>query len=424
MKRPFYPYYRDIQNANRQVLPTVETQREWVRRRMADHPFAEVVEMGVEEEYSYEGPNTSSTDRMKRPVLSKIIDATKDFFHPANGVILIPEMPTHYRYKWIFDEFAEHKDSRENVERHARNWVPIHPYIRQGKERKAFIDNNPQPSGSIHLLGEMSFEELWQTIQAECTYFLGVVKKVNSHLLFRGVGEHDNGPAYIGYPENSRTPKTVKIEIHNYVDGWMQKKGFAARRGNSITCTSHPEYARTFSKIVKKKWAKIYAIFPRDGFKFSWARNAMDIITLCEGSKFQVFDQDVPRPSDWLGNWDQSLEEKLWYADYVSVDLAGALRSENEIMISGSSYYALDWSVYRQAILKKLGFKLQNRPFARLVAERDQRQEKGVIDKWIADSETYELELKKGHAERRKQERDRIAAILADAKKGWNSPKE
>ena len=409
--RPFFPYYRDIRSSKGDVYPSVAEQRAWVKRRMKDHPYADVVELGVECENGYEGPDTPESERMKRPVLKKILSAVNsDPFHKETAVILLPDMPTRYQYKWI----------EESIEFNGAQMLRIHPFIRESRPRKPWGDNDQIPPGTIRPLPETEFRLLWKVIQTECSYFLSVVKKVNAKLLFRGVGDHDFGHAYIGFPEIDMDFTAGRINglktayypewLYYHTLKWMKKWELDARIDNSISCTSHPEHARDYSNIKRGKWGKIYAIFPRNGFKFSWSRNDRELtgtiwndnfvpldvddwedfdentrfITINEEFPFsyqwndelerhvyvtkmpdghhKIIDDEVTgqEPPDDLSWFKKELDEKLWSADYLKVDLAGALRSEHEVMIAGAAYYALDWTTYRSFILNELGFKLQN----------------------------------------------------------------
>lgn len=416
--RPFYPYYRDIRSTKGPVGPSVEEQRTWVKQRMENHPLAEVIELGVEFENGYQGLKTPPSKQMKRPVLDRILKATqKNYFNRQEAIILLPDMPTCYRYKWIDDAI----DFNGSVK------MPIHPIVLNDDVRHPKSKLHP---GTIKLLPNMKFKTLWQKIQTECSDFLAVVKKVNQNLLFRGIGDDDNGPAYLAFPEINRPfgvrringVKTITYAEcdHSFVLDWMHENDVHARLDNSVSCTSDPEQARTYSGVLSSgKWRKIYAIFPRNGFKFSWARNSHDLSSLIhwdfytpfnhmeweeagpeeddlrgsidmDGLELDLFldgqttdsvdymiaDQGEPDPNeppprlDWYD--EQDLREQLWFADYVNGDLAGALRSEHEIRISDAPYYALDWTTYRTSILNELGFKLQNR--------RHYLSEKRVVD--------------------------------------------
>ena len=124
--RPLYPYYRDIRSSKGPVGPSVEEQRTWVKHRMENHPFAEVIELGVEFENGYQGLKTPPSKQMKRPVLDRILKATqKNYFNRQEAVILLPDMPTYYQYKWI-DDAIEFNGSVK---------MPIHPFVSDGEVR-------------------------------------------------------------------------------------------------------------------------------------------------------------------------------------------------------------------------------------------------------------------------------------------------
>lgn len=409
--RPFFPYYRDIRSAKGPVLPQVETQRAWVSQRISRHPFAKVIDLGVEIERGYQGPNTPVSERMDRPVLSKILEAIQsDEFRLESPVILVPDMPTHYQYKWIFEGFA-------------CTCVPIHHHLRVAKDRKRWTDGQETPPGAVELLYEMAFDDVWERINNECSYFLNVVKKINGRLLFKCIGCGEEGDK----DENAKKCKKNDKDKENEKGKFLCQLGSSNPTPNinvfdnyMIICSSHPEHARSYSNsgVNMWNWKKIYAVFPRNGFKMLWSRNRHELKLSYNFTNYCEFENDVPRPSNWKGEWDPVYEDNFWYADYVTADLVGALLSENEIEISDAAYYALDWSTYRTRILNKLGFKLQNRPYVlRQAAKNDRQPTMGVIEQLAAEHAKKVADAAEHQAERRRKMQEEIAALLAGLRK-------
>ncbi|CDL00256.1 protein of unknown function [Magnetospirillum gryphiswaldense MSR-1 v2] len=354
-QRLLIPYYREIRSARGCVSPSVDVQREWVRQRAAAHPFAAVSDVGREIETRYEGPGTPEANRQPRPKLREVLKAAAD---NGNSIILLPSMPKHYRYQWIADE----------IEQQRVPWLEIHPQKRAGRPASRKDHGKDVRLGEAIPIHGGEFNAVWKEIKRNCGWFIRSVERLNSKLLFRGTGERDHGPAFVGRPKVERRPKSSGLVNHRYAIDWMKEHGFAAHRGNSVICTSNPEHARAYSDIKQGKWRKIYAIFPFDGFDFTWSRNEREFAYVVseEDGTLPFYDGDVDPPKGLKNRgWNPFLEDRLWSADYVSNDIDGALRAEHEIMISGVPYYGLDWSTYRTAVLKKLGFKLQNEPYTK-----------------------------------------------------------
>lgn len=406
--RPFFPYYRDIRSSRGKVLPLVETQRAWVKHRMAKHPFAKVIDLGVEVERGYEGPNTPVEDRMGRPVLKRILEAIQsDEFCQDDPVILVPDMPTHYQYRWLFEEVE-------------CPLVPIHPHIRTTKQKKRWVDDPPIPAGGVVPLTGMGFSEIWDRISVECSYFLGVVKKLNSRLMFECAHKMEEVGAYVGKPKvkgKSEDFDEIPSAYSAYSDRWCEKNGILARRGNGIVCSSHPEHARSYGRRCygKFKVERIYTIFPKNGFNFSWTRNVRELLFSGAEGTFPTYSEEMSAPPGSQPGWDQGEEEYLWSADFCTEDLAGALLSGNEIVISGSAYYALDWTTYRQDIKHKLGFSLQNPPYLVLVDGElmSRRHIKGAYEEMQDEAEKAAAKAKSEGEERRRKMREENDALLA-----------
>ena len=82
--------------------------------------------------------------------------------------------------------------------------------------------------------------------------------------------QHNNAPYFIGNPRIDRWPKDTKQTIQIKVDEMLQKMGFTALRRNSIFATS--------DMLATISFGKMYAIFPLNGFTYTWSSRRDDWI--------------------------------------------------------------------------------------------------------------------------------------------------
>lgn len=93
--------------------------------------------------------------------------------------------------------------------------------------------------------------------------------------LYRGMSA--NSIAFVGRSRDNRTPADSTKFFQDAFDTLLTDWGFAARRSNSIFCSTSPGHASSFGEI--------YYIFPKDGFKFLYT-SVNDIVL-----SFDFFDK-------------------------------------------------------------------------------------------------------------------------------------
>ena len=87
--------------------------------------------------------------------------------------------------------------------------------------------------------------------------------------LFRGMESGYMYPTVVDVRQD-RKPRDMSVEIHNGIDTELKKRGFVARRGNSIFCTG------SFNSSLM--YGKPYLVFPVGEFSYTWSRVVKDLI--------------------------------------------------------------------------------------------------------------------------------------------------
>lgn len=219
-------------------------------------------------------------------------------------------------------------------------------------------------------IAQPKLDDLWKAIEHECGAYLAAVRN-NGRLLFRGMTAR-SADAYFALPRDDRKPRDTPSEFHVAATKLMAAKGFRANRNNSIFATGDAEFAEQFAeeKILSADLdtptpparGRIYAIFPCDGFAFSWSRNFRDfggVLHARDYSRATVMQDVVPHLA--------------WRADFASWDFDGALMSGHEVLLSGP-YYAILWRDF-SGVTNELGLprgfhtQVQDRIGRRIVAK-------------------------------------------------------
>ncbi len=87
--------------------------------------------------------------------------------------------------------------------------------------------------------------------------------------LFRGMESGYMYPTVVDVRQD-RKPRDMSVEIQNGIDAELKKRGFVARRGNSIFCTGNFNFALQYGKP--------YLVFPIGEFSYTWSRSVQDLI--------------------------------------------------------------------------------------------------------------------------------------------------
>lgn len=105
-------------------------------------------------------------------------------------------------------------------------------------------------------------------IEANCGEYLKAVRETGK-VLYRGQHE-SKSPIFVGYPREDRRPKDSDGEAQKLYDKYLTIMGFKALRSNSIFTSSSEKQAGDYGEI--------YAIFPKDGFSFTWSTKESDLV--------------------------------------------------------------------------------------------------------------------------------------------------
>lgn len=243
------------------------------------------------------------------------------------------------------------------------------------------------------------FYNLMQGIAKNCTQIIQAYTELNPDfkankavVFYRGIKSNED--ALYGKPFDERRVMTSSSKLSDLFNSSMAAAGFEARRDNTSFVSSDKNQASGYGKL--------YVMFPKDGFKFSWSRNTKDLILdRSSYSKMVDYEKLIPLKdailknreklnsyeydfafSDLLGDWnlDRTLEaakraigngllpkdlEPLTDIENIVTpeslvkgfeldqeDLLGAIKSEKEVYVRGA-YYAVQES-YMKEIMKFL----------------------------------------------------------------------
>jgi len=161
-------------------------------------------------------------------------------------------------------------------------------------------------------------------IQNNCTDILSTYKQTNK-LLYRGTKEFN----FLRSPEfflkksyDKRIPKDTIKKYQDQLDRKLKEAGFEALRSNSIFTTGQESTADSYGDK--------YAIFPIDGFSYTWAEGVEDLTT-----KYGLTDEHEH------GDFKHDLEfskAKDFIKDYHfrNDDLKQAIKNKVEVYIHGT----------------------------------------------------------------------------------------
>jgi len=167
-------------------------------------------------------------------------------------------------------------------------------------------------------------------VQKNCSIALDEMLATGKYLL-RGTRE-DNQTVFIGQSrtDSSRLPADTPLITQSQVDDSLYQAGFKALRSNSIFCSSTIRTAREYGSP--------YAIFPVNGFEYTWSSKIFDLTGALDGCELPA---EMALISDIRELPGKEFARK--YEFHNSVDLKGALMSDNEIYIRGT-YLAVKWA--------------------------------------------------------------------------------
>lgn len=190
-----------------------------------------------------------------------------------------------------------------------------------------------------------NIERYLQLVSSECTQALSAMKQAQK-FLYRGYA-NQQALAFKGQSRNDRRPLSSEPSVAEKFDEMFDYAGIAAKRSNSIFCTSKFDDAGFYTNYKPgtlggpRKANNIYMIFPIDGFQFSWASKTPDL--------FGDWSPYSDTPELMAYNFDKIID-KFGISDQM---FPAAIKSGNEVLISGQ-YYAFNDTRFRTSFLNLL----------------------------------------------------------------------
>ncbi len=135
------------------------------------------------------------------------------------------------------------------------------------------------------------------------------------NLLYHGEWTYADPLMFIKTSRPNRIPKDTPEELQNALDKKLKQAGFEAVRGNSIFCSGSLSFV--------KDYGTPYAIFPLNGFDFTWSWKIEDFYEL----NFSTVETNLINLSP--KNFCQHYE-------FEATDLGDAIKTGNEIYLKGT----------------------------------------------------------------------------------------
>lgn len=169
-----------------------------------------------------------------------------------------------------------------------------------------------------------------QIIKNKCSDFLKIATNTNC-LLFRGMDIRDI-KIFIGEPHKNRNPLSNRIDFQNAFDKALTACNFTALRKNSIFCSNSIQTAECYGNV--------YAIFPFNGFDFTWSPKIEDAYSDID-EPLDLFIKELAKNPDLI---------KSKYM-YTNTKFNLALKSSNEIIIK-SEFLAVPYEDNQSWLLR------------------------------------------------------------------------
>lgn len=183
-----------------------------------------------------------------------------------------------------------------------------------------------QDAPEEYLLRAKQIIDIWPRLRKQCSEMFAAHKDAGKGWLLRGYrNKHPDmfkGQSADRYPEDG--------ERREEADAWLSSHGFSALRGNSIFCSNTGQ--QTFN------YGETYLIFPVNGFKYTWYRNATDLYQ----NNFNITLTQKDLSIDELMDVSQPSKDGL-------VDMLKANRN-HELHFTGA-YWAFNSKKYSQIIM-------------------------------------------------------------------------
>lgn len=203
-------------------------------------------------------------------------------------------------------------------------------------------------SCNIHgkLVTAEELNDLWRKILTECSEIVAIYKSFPENspggsfgdlkILFSGRNKEEAW--FEGQSRNDRKPLDSPIGFHNLLNKVFDSCGMTANRSNSFFVTPNPAVAYGYGCP--------YAIFPKNGFQYTWT-DFKDLASFHASGILSplVLDYRRATPDDA----EEIFRQIVTTICPRNTDIHDAINMHHEIMIHGA-YYAIHTSLMRQII--------------------------------------------------------------------------
>lgn len=183
------------------------------------------------------------------------------------------------------------------------------------------VDTLPPQVKSGSPIPQKLSDEQMMLLQRDCKQILYLYSQYPDTYFYHG-SHNFKTHTVDNFTRNSpevRLPSDTPLGWHNLAVKYMQEMGLVAHRGNSTYITTSLQEAGSYGKYI-------FAIFPCDGFHFTWSPLIND------------FYNDEVMSLLTVQNSLSSAKEFAKETGYRSTDLKGAFLSGYEVMITGKYY--------------------------------------------------------------------------------------
>jgi len=201
-------------------------------------------------------------------------------------------------------------------------------------------------------------------IKRHCSEWLN---ESNNQIIYRGITASETlelEPTMVLSIPKDRKPTGTHPNTHKHLDKAFKDAGFEASRSNSMFASSdYTEASKYTGKYVDGvQPGHVYVVFPENGYSYTWSHTIRDLYAqyrfLFKDTEARItysgVDIDDMFESDQIP---EDLAESLVQgikSNYHNTDLAKAISSGNEIMVTGSDYVAVEHNFFRSNVKEYL----------------------------------------------------------------------
>ena len=156
------------------------------------------------------------------------------------------------------------------------------------------------------------FKDTLNAVRLECDDFMEYARAYG--MLYRGTRRLSG--IFQEYPRDDREPVSMYPSIQHKMDNVLRKAGFSALRSNSFFVTGSRDSAFAYGKV--------YYVFPKNGFDFTWSARYSDL-----------YDEDEFLSTLDYTEYRQVIQNGKFYDD----NLGAAIKSGHEIYILGECIF-------------------------------------------------------------------------------------